>query len=115
MGVSRINIHEVVIVGPISCGDTECLVSLAIRQYKYKPGQSLGEAFLYQESADGRVLLNMHYMASDTPNHVIMSILTVQKHRQHFHNLLLFSIILYCQCCQFCMTITIPTIDSLYY
>ena len=30
---NKIDIHEVVIVGPISCGDTECLVSLALRQY----------------------------------------------------------------------------------
>ena len=30
---NKIDIHEVVIVGPISCGDTEGLVSLALRQY----------------------------------------------------------------------------------
>ena len=30
---NKIDIHEVVIVAPISCGDTECLVSLALRQY----------------------------------------------------------------------------------
>ena len=30
---NKIDIYEVVIVGPISCGDTECLVSLALRQY----------------------------------------------------------------------------------
>ena len=30
---NKIDIHKVVIVGPISCGDTECLVSLALRQY----------------------------------------------------------------------------------
>ena len=31
------------------------LPSLETYQYKYKPGQSLGEGFLYQESAVGRV------------------------------------------------------------
>ena len=30
---NKIHIYEVVIVGPINCGDTECLVSLALRQY----------------------------------------------------------------------------------
>ena len=30
---NKIDIYEVVMVGPISCGDTECLVSLALRQY----------------------------------------------------------------------------------
>ena len=30
---NKIDIYEVVIMRPISCGDTECLVSLALRQY----------------------------------------------------------------------------------
>ena len=30
---NKIDIYEVVIMGPVGCGDTECLVSLALRQY----------------------------------------------------------------------------------
>ena len=58
---NKIDIYEVVIVVPISCGDTECLFRWRSVNINTNRGQSLGEGFLYQESADGRVMRPMWF------------------------------------------------------
>ena len=40
---NKIDIYEVVIVGPISCGDTECLVSLGSVNINTNRGRVLGK------------------------------------------------------------------------